>query len=56
MQERTISNWPFVPDPPNQLIYSLCGAGRLVEAEALSEEAVRRWPRHPEFGLLACRC
>ena len=47
MQERTIRNWPFVPEPRNQLIYALCGAGRLVEAEALSEETVRRWPRHP---------
>ena len=47
MLEQTISNWPFAPDPPNQLIYALCGAGRLVEAEARSEEAVRRWPRHP---------
>lgn len=47
MQERTISKWPFMPDPPNQLINAFCGAGRLVEAEARSEEGVRRWPRHP---------
>jgi DNA-binding winged helix-turn-helix (wHTH) protein/tetratricopeptide (TPR) repeat protein len=47
MQERTISKWPFMPDPPNQLIEAFCGAGRLVEAEARSEEAARRWPRHP---------
>ncbi len=47
MQERTASNWPFAPEPPNQLIYSLCGAGRLVEAEARSENAMRRWPKHP---------
>lgn len=47
MQQRTISKWPFMPDPPNQLISAFCGAGRLVEAEARSEEAVRRWPRHP---------
>lgn len=47
MQERTISKWPFMPDPPNQLINAFCGAGRLVEAEARSEEAARRWPRHP---------
>lgn len=47
MQERTISKWPFMPDPPNQLIGAFCGAGRLVEAEARSEEGVRRWPRHP---------
>jgi DNA-binding winged helix-turn-helix (wHTH) protein len=32
MQERTISKWPFMPGPPNQLMGALCGAGRLVEA------------------------
>ena len=47
MQELTISNWPFAPEPPNQLIPALCGGGRLVEAEALSDEALRRWPKHP---------
>ncbi len=47
MLERTIANRPFAPDPPNQLIPALCGEGRLVEAEALSDEALRRWPKHP---------
>ena len=49
MLERTISKGPFIPEPVNQLIYALCGAGRLVEAEALSEQTLRRWPRHPEI-------
>jgi len=47
MQERAISKWPFMPDPPNQLIAAFCGAGRLVEAEARSADSARRWPRHP---------
>ena len=47
VQERAISKWPFMPDPPNQLILAFCGAGRLVEAEARSAESARRWPRHP---------
>ena len=51
MQERTISKWPFMPDPPNQLINAFCGAGRLIEAEAQSAESVRRWPRHPAVWL-----
>jgi hypothetical protein len=47
MQQRTISKWPFMPGPPNQLMGALCGAGRLVEAEVRSEKSMRQWPRHP---------
>ena len=51
IQERTISKWPFMPDPPNQLMGAYCGAGRLVEAEARSADSARRWPRHPAVWL-----
>ena len=51
MQERTISKWPFMPDPPNQLMGAYCGAGRLLEAEARSAESARRWPKHPAVWL-----